>query len=39
MRKQFIKSLQDILYSDDNTALLLGDIGVFGFRGTDVVKL
>ena len=32
MRKQFIKSLQDILYSDDNTALLLGDIGVFGFR-------
>lgn len=32
MRKQFVKSLQDILYSDEKTALFLGDIGVFGFR-------
>ena len=32
MRKQFTKTIQDILYSDSKTALLLGDIGVFGFR-------
>ena len=32
MRKQFTKTIQDILYSDSNTSLLLGDIGVFGFR-------
>ena len=32
MRKQLIKSLQDILYSDNKSVLLLGDIGVFGFR-------
>ena len=32
MRKQFVKTLQDILYSDSRTVLLLGDIGVFGFR-------
>jgi len=32
MRKQFIKSLQNILYKDTRTVLLLGDIGVFGFR-------
>lgn len=32
MRKQFTKSLQSILYSNSKTALLLGDIGVFGFR-------
>lgn len=32
MRKQFTKSLQDILYNDIHSVLLLGDIGVFGFR-------
>ena len=32
MRKQFTKTLQDILYSNKKTCLLLGDIGVFGFR-------
>jgi transketolase len=32
MRKQFIKTLQNILYKDIDTVLLLGDIGVFGFR-------
>lgn len=32
MRKQFTKTLQSILYSDEKTVLLLGDIGVFGFR-------
>jgi len=32
MRKQFVKSLQSILYNDKNTTLLLGDIGVFAFR-------
>ena len=32
MRKQFVKSMQDILYKDEKSVLLLGDIGVFGFR-------
>ena len=32
MRKQFVKSLQSILYDDISTVLLLGDIGVFAFR-------
>lgn len=32
MRKQFNKTLKNILYSDKNTVLLLGDIGVFAFR-------
>jgi transketolase len=32
MRKQFTKSVQEILYSNPKTCLLLGDIGVFGFR-------
>lgn len=32
MRKQFAKTLQDILYNDTNSILLLGDIGVFAFR-------
>ena len=32
MRKQFVKSMKDILYSDTSSVLLLGDIGVFGFR-------
>ena len=37
MRKQFTKTTQDILAKDKKTALLLGDIGVFGFR--DAFKL
>jgi transketolase len=32
MRKQFTKTIQSILYQDINTVLLLGDIGVYGFR-------
>lgn len=32
MRKQFVKSMKDILYGDNESVLLLGDIGVFGFR-------
>lgn len=32
MRHQFTKTLKNILYSDDSTSLLLGDIGVYGFR-------
>ena len=32
MRKQFTKTIQDILYTDANTALLLGDIGVYAFK-------
>jgi len=32
MRKQFIETLKHILHSDNKTVLLLGDIGVFGFR-------
>jgi transketolase len=32
MRKQFIKSLQHILHNDTKSVLILGDIGVFGFR-------
>lgn len=32
MRKQFTKSLQELLYSNEKTCLLLGDIGIFGFR-------
>jgi transketolase len=32
MRKQFVKTLQEILYKDETSVLLLGDIGVFGFR-------
>lgn len=32
MRKQFVKTLQEILYSDTTTTLLLGDISVFGFK-------
>lgn len=31
MRKQFTKTLKEILYSDDKTVLFLGDIGVYGF--------
>lgn len=32
MRKQFVKTVEDILGSDKNSILLLGDIGVWGFR-------
>lgn len=32
MRKQFVKTLEEILKTDEKTVLLLGDIGVFGFR-------
>lgn len=32
MRKQFVSSLKNILYNDPRTVLLLGDIGVYGFR-------
>lgn len=32
MRKQFVKTLKTILYQDKNSILLLGDIGVYGFR-------
>jgi len=32
MRKQLIKSVNHLLSKDENTVLLLGDIGVFGFR-------
>jgi len=32
MRKQLIQTLKSTLYTDEKTVLLLGDIGVFGFR-------
>jgi len=32
MRKQLVKSVEHILSTDSNSVLLLGDIGVFGFR-------
>lgn len=32
MRKQFVKTIEDILKIDKRLVLLLGDIGVFGFR-------
>lgn len=32
MRKQFVKSIENLLEKDEKTILLLGDIGVFGFR-------
>jgi transketolase len=32
MRKQFTQTLQSLLYENSRTTLLLGDIGVFGFR-------
>lgn len=34
MRRQFIKTLEDILGKDERLVLLLGDIGVFGFRNS-----
>lgn len=32
MRKQFVKTTEEILAKDKKTVLLLGDIGVFGFK-------
>ena len=32
MRKQFVKTVEQLLESDERLVLLLGDIGVFGFR-------
>src|SRR3989339_1983837 len=32
MRKQLVKTVQSTLATDDNVVLLLGDIGVWGFR-------
>lgn len=32
MRKQFVKTLEDLMAQDERLVLLLGDIGVFGFR-------
>lgn len=34
MRKQFVKTVEDILDRDKKLVLLLGDIGVFGFRNS-----
>jgi len=34
MRKQLIKSVEELLSQDSKTVLLLGDIGVFGFRNS-----
>ncbi len=34
MRKQFVKTVEDILEKDKKLVLLLGDIGVFGFRNS-----
>ena len=31
MRKQFVKTLEDLMAQDERLVLLLGDIGVFGF--------
>lgn len=32
MRKQFVKTVENLLEQDQKTTLLLGDIGVYGFR-------
>lgn len=34
MRKQFVLTVEKILSEDENVVLLLGDIGVFGFRNS-----
>ena len=34
MRKELVKSIEKIQDIDDKTVLLLGDIGVFGFRNS-----
>lgn len=32
MRKQFVRTIEDVMAKDERLVLLLGDIGVFGFR-------
>ena len=32
MRKQFVRTIEDVMARDERLVLLLGDIGVFGFR-------
>ena len=34
MRKQFVKTVENLLENKTNTVLLLGDIGIFGFRNS-----
>lgn len=34
MRKQFTKTIEEIVATDEKSVLLLGDIGVFGFRNS-----
>lgn len=34
MRKQFVKTIEEILNKDDRLVVLLGDIGVFGFNNS-----
>lgn len=34
MRKQFVKTIEDLMAQDERLVLLLGDISVFGFRNT-----
>lgn len=34
MRKQFVHTVENLIESDDRLTLLLGDIGVFGFRNS-----
>jgi len=34
MRKQFVKTVEEILFKDGKAILLLGDIGVFGFKNS-----
>ena len=34
MRKQFVKTVEELIEKDNKTVLLLGDIGVFGFRNS-----
>ena len=32
MRRQFVKTVSKIIQNDDRVVLLLGDIGVYGFK-------
>ena len=34
MRKQFVNTFESLISTDENLVLLLGDIGVFGFRNS-----
>lgn len=34
MRKQFIKTIENLISHEDNLVLLLGDIGIFGFKNS-----